>query len=156
MRNRGGLVLVIVALLTACVLAGCQSAGVAPRPDVQPKPAAVSDAFQIKNMPADRVFELDLSFLKRQDRVIEAAGKDMGQITTALAFSGGWKQTGTRVRVTLIKDSDTETTVKVAVMEQTRWKAIQSEPWGDPVLNPEKSARLAHDIRAFIEGSLNK
>jgi len=52
------------------------------------------------------------------------------------------------VYVTLIKDNETSTTLKVAVSEQKRKKLLQTEPWGDPKVNSEKSSKLAEDIKA--------
>ena len=67
--------------------------------------------------------------------------------------TGGYSQTGTRVYVTLIKDTEKTTTVKVAVAEQKRKKLLQTEPWGDPKVNSEKSSKLADDIKAALNSA---
>lgn len=111
------------------------------------KPKAVSGGvtFQ-RNAPYDKTFEDVLNFLKKQGYGIDSASKDAGTIFTEISIKGGWKQTGTRVNVTLIKDSDTATSVRVAVTEQKRYKAAQTEPWGDPKVNDEKSSQIADSL----------
>jgi len=97
--------------------------------------------------PADAVFEEVVTYLKKKDYTVESASKDAGQITTALVVTGGWRQTGTRVQVSLIIESDTSTTVKVAATEQHRYNALQVEPWSDPKVNGDNSAVLAADMK---------
>jgi hypothetical protein len=105
--------------------------------------------FQTNN-PYDKAYDTALNFLKRRDYTIDSASKETGQIVTAITVKGGWKQTGTRVQITLIKDSETATTIKVAVTEQKRWKALQTEPWGDPKVNSKKSTQLAEEIKTAL------
>ncbi|MDQ1636831.1 MAG: hypothetical protein QOF62_170 [Pyrinomonadaceae bacterium] len=106
--------------------------------------------FQIE-VAYDKAHEATLSYLKRQEYTIESASKETGQIVTAMTIKGGYSQTGTRVYVTLIKDSDNSTTLRVAVSEQKRKKLLQTEPWGDPKVNSEKSQKLADDIKAALK-----
>ena len=54
--------------------------------------------------------------------------------------------------MSLIKESDTETTVKVVATVQKRYKALQVEPWSDPVLDKEKTSSAASDLKAAITG----
>lgn len=118
------------------------------------KPKSVSGGvtFQV-NVSYDKAYEVVLNYLKRQDYTIDSASKETGQIVTAITIAGGYSQTGTRVYVTLIKDNETSTTIKVAVAEQKRKKLLQTEPWGDPKVNSEKSSKLADDIKAALRSA---
>lgn len=116
------------------------------------KPKAVSGAVTLQtDLPYERAYDSILNHLKRHDYTIDSASKDIGQIVTAMTIKGGYSQTGTRVYVTLIKDSETSTTVKVAVAEQKRKKLFQTEPWGDPKVNSEKSTKLAEEIKSALK-----
>ncbi|MEK6336167.1 MAG: hypothetical protein AABM67_14650 [Acidobacteriota bacterium] len=115
------------------------------------KPRSLSGGvtFQVE-IPYDKTYESSLNYLKRQDYTLDSASKETGQIVTAMTIKGGYSQTGTRVYVTLIKDSDNQTTIKVSVAEQKRKKFLQTEPWGDPKVNAEKSKKLAEDLKARL------
>jgi hypothetical protein len=115
------------------------------------KPVAVSggQSFDV-NKPFDAVFEASVTYLKKKNYTVESASKDAGQITTAMTVTGGWRQMGTRVEVSLIKQSDAVTTVKVAVTEQHRYNALQVEPWDDPKVNGDVSAALAADMKTGL------
>src|SRR5262249_30397433 len=63
----------------------------------------------------NRAYESVLNFLKRQSYTIDSAGKETGQIITAIDIKGSHSQTGTRVMVTCIKDSESQTSVRVVV-----------------------------------------
>ncbi len=118
------------------------------------KPKSVSGGVTFQtNMSYDKAYDAVLSYLKRQDYTIDSAGKETGQIVTAIAITGGYSQTGTRVYATLIKDSETSTTIKVIVSEQKRKKLLQTEPWGDPKVNAEKTSKLADDIKAALKSA---
>ena len=95
----------------------------------------------------DEAFQLIVNYLKRNGETIESASKDAGEIATALSIKGGWHQTGTRTQISLIKDSETATTVRVAITEQKRYKALQTEPWGSPKVNTGKSAEYAEKLQ---------
>lgn len=112
----------------------------------KPRKVSGGESFQV-NMPYDKTYDAVLNFLKKQDYRIEEASKETGQITTAIEVSGTWRQTGKRVLVTFIKESDAATTVKVAVTKQKRWKAAQTEPWGDPKVDGKESAQLVEQIK---------
>lgn len=107
--------------------------------------------FQV-NLPYEKSYETVLNFLKKQDYNIDSASKETGQIITEITVKGGWKQTGTRVQVTFIKDSESVTIVKVAVTEQKRYKALQVEPWGEAKVNSKKSEQLADEVKAELGG----
>jgi hypothetical protein len=102
------------------------------------------------NKPYDAAFEAVVTYLKKKDYTVESASKDAGQITTAMTITGGWRQTGTRVEVSLIKENDMITTVKVAATEQHRYNALQVEPWSDPKVNADASATLAADMKTEL------
>ena len=102
-------------------------------------------------LPYDKAYDAVLTYLKRQENTIDSASKETGQIVTAMTIKGGYSQTGTRVYVTLIKDNENSTTLRVAVSEQKRKKLVQTEPWGDPKVNTEKSQKLADGIKAALK-----
>ena len=66
-------------------------------------------------------------------------------------MKGGWKQTGTRVVLTLIKEKENATTIKAIITEQKRFKALQVEPWSDPVLEPKATAALRAELIKVLE-----
>ncbi len=98
----------------------------------------------------DRAFETVLNFLKKQGNTIDAAAKETGQITTAITISGGYRQTGSRVQITFIKEGENSVTMRVAVVEQKRYKALKTEPWGDPKVSLEKSNKAADELLAML------
>jgi CO dehydrogenase/acetyl-CoA synthase gamma subunit (corrinoid Fe-S protein) len=104
---------------------------------------AVTSAF-------DGTFDAVVRALKKADESVVVADRETGLIATEITVAGGWRQTGTRTVVSLIKESDAETTVKVAVTVQKRFKALQVEPWSDPVLDKEKTNTAAADLKAAI------
>lgn len=115
------------------------------------KPRGISGGvkFQVAK-PFDAVYESALNFLKRADYAIDSADKDAGQIVTAMTISGGYSQTGRRVYVIFIKDSDSATTLRVAVTDQKRKKLLQTEPWSDPKVNEKESDKLANDLKGAL------
>ena len=139
------------------VTAGCDTAGEsrherhAQQNADSAKPTAVSggESFQTA-LAYDAAYDGILTFLKKRDCMIESSNRDTGQIMTAQQITGGWRQTGTRYIVTLIKEKDAAITVRVAVSEQHRFKALQIEPWGDATVNGPQSASLAQEIKAAL------
>jgi hypothetical protein len=101
----------------------------------------------------EKAYEGILNHLKRQGYSLDVADRDAGQLVTAMDIKGGYSQTGTRVQVTCIKDSDAQTSVRVAVTEQKRKKLLQVEPWGDPKVNEEASAKLAEEFKSAISSA---
>jgi len=99
----------------------------------------------------DKTYDALLNYVKREGLTIDSASKETGQIVTSIEVAGKYHQTGTRVYLTVIKDSDTQTSVRVAVSEQKRYKAMQTEPWSSPKVNPEKSAELSEKIKAALK-----
>jgi hypothetical protein len=99
----------------------------------------------------ERVFAVALEYLKKQGYTIDSADKTVGQINTAMDIKGGFTQTGTTVQVTLIKDSDTQTTVRVTVKTQRRVKGSKEHPWRDIKIDPKESSRIAEELKAALK-----
>ena len=116
----------------------------------KPKSAPGGVKFQVQKSYQDS-YDALLNWAKRADYTIDKADKETGQIITAMAVTGGYSQTGTRVFLTLIKDSESATTVKVAVSEQKRKKLLQTEPWSDPNVNEKESSSLADKVKAALQ-----
>jgi hypothetical protein len=115
------------------------------------KPVAVAggETFSVP-LPYDQAFQSIVTALQKGGDTIDSASKDAGQIFTAIDVSGAWRQTGTRKAVTVIRDTDTSTLVRVAVTEQTRFKALQTDPWGVPSISASKTSKAASDLRAAL------
>lgn len=118
----------------------------------KPRSVTGGSAFQI-DMAYDKAYETVLNYLKKQDYTIDSASRETGQIVTAMVVTGGYSQTGTRVYVTLAKENETSTTIKVAVSEQKRKKLLQTEPWGDPKVNADRSSKLADEVKAALKSA---
>jgi hypothetical protein len=116
------------------------------------QPKKVTGGVIFQNAAAyEKTYEVILNHLKRQGQTIDSADKEVGQIITAMDIKGGYSQTGTRIQITLIKDSDTQTTVRVAVTKQKRKKALQVEPWSDPKVDDQESSKVAEEIKAALK-----
>jgi hypothetical protein len=107
---------------------------------------AVGVTFQA-SLSYEKCFEAVNNFLKRAGHEIETANKDGGSIVTAMEISGKYTQTGTRLHVTLIKDNDTQTSVRVAVTAQKRKKLLATEPWSNPKVDDSQTSKIA----AYLE-----
>jgi hypothetical protein len=103
-----------------------------------------------RNVPAERAYDDLLNWAKREGLVLASASRETGQIVTEIQVTGGYRQTGTRVYLTTIKDGDATTTIRVAVSEQKRYKALTTEAWGTPKVNAERSRDLAQRIQAAV------
>lgn len=101
----------------------------------------------------DKVFSVVLDYLKKKGYTIDSADKNIGQISTAMDIKGGFTQTGTTVQVTLIKDSDTQTTVRVVVKTQRRVKGAQEHPWRDIKIDPKESSRIAEELKTALKAA---
>lgn len=102
------------------------------------------------SIPYDTAYEGALNYLKREGYTIDSTSAETGQIVTAIDIKGGYRQTGTRVRITCIKDSDTQTSVRVLVTEQKRTKLLQTEPWNGAKANDKESAKIADAIKVAL------
>ncbi len=102
-------------------------------------------------VPIDKTFEVVTNELKREGHTLDRADKDAGQIITTMEISGGYSQTGTRIVVTLIKDSDSQTSLRVVVTKQKRKKLLQTEPWGGAKADNEESQKVAGALKAVLK-----
>ena len=116
----------------------------------QAKPVAGGVTFQVA-LPLDRCFDAVLNVLKRNGHEIESASKDAGTIVTAMEIAGKHSQTGTRYHVVLIKDGETQTSLRVAVTVQKRKKLLQAEPWSDPKLDEPESTKAAAELQEALK-----
>jgi len=101
--------------------------------------------------PYDETYEKTLNYLKRNEYAIESAYKETGQIVTEMTVKGGYTQTGTRVYAIFIKETDSSTTIRVAVSEQKRKNLLQTEPWGDAKVNDKESQRIADGLKTTLQ-----
>jgi hypothetical protein len=106
--------------------------------------------FQVPS-PISKTYDDLLNYVKREGLTIDSASKETGQIVTGIEVSGKYHQTGTRIYLTVMKDNDMQTSVRVAVSEQKRYKALQTEPWASPKVNAAKSAELSEKIKGAIK-----
>jgi hypothetical protein len=117
----------------------------------QPKALAGGVTFPMP-IPIAKCFDAVLNHLKRQGHDIDLADREAGRIVTVMEVAGGHSQTGTRILVTLIKDSDTQTSVRVAVTTQKRKKLLVTEPWSDPKVDESESAKAAAEMEKALQG----
>jgi hypothetical protein len=98
----------------------------------------------------ERVYDASLNVLKRLDQTIESASKETGQIVTAMVWGGGnflGIQTGKQVKITVFKDSDTESTIRVVATTTKRHKTVY-----DPAqYDAKETARIAAEIRSALK-----
>ncbi len=117
----------------------------------QPRVVGGTERFAVA-LPYEKTFEAVVTALKTSDNEVSDANKDAGLIATAIAVTGGWRQTGTRTVVSVIRDTDGSSIVKVVVTEQKRFKALQTEPWSDPKANPVKTSTAAAALKQALGG----
>lgn len=118
------------------------------------RPTAVADGMSFQDSTSyDKTFDDVVTFLKKQDYAIDSASKDAGTIFNSMSVKGHRHQTGTRVSVSLIRDSKNVTEVQVAVTQQKRFKALQTEPWGTPKVDKAKTSALAGKMKAVLSPS---
>jgi hypothetical protein len=92
----------------------------------------------------EKCFDAVNNFLKRAGHEIETANKDGGSIVTAMEITR--RYTHTRIRVTMIKDSNTQTSVRVAVTTQKRKKLLATEAWSNPKVDDSQTSKIAADL----------
>ena len=115
------------------------------------QPDTAGSATFTASLEVDKVFVAVLEYLKKQGYTIDSADKNIGQITKAMDIKGGFTQTGTTVQVTLIRDTDTQTAVRVAVKTQRRVKGSKEHPWRDIKIDPKESARIAEALKGTLK-----
>jgi len=94
----------------------------------------------------DAAYSAILTQLKKDGYSIDSASKDAG-IKTSLDVTGGYHQTGTHVEISFIPESGDKTDVKVAVMQQKRYKALSTDPWSPPKPSAKDSDALAAKLK---------
>lgn len=94
------------------------------------------------NMGYAKAYDIILNSLKKADYSLDSASQETGQIVTMLVVEGGWRQKGRRVIVTIVKEKDGTATLKCVATLQTRYKALQTEPWSEPTLDEEETAKV--------------
>ena len=104
--------------------------------------------------PSDKVFAAIVKVLNLSDRTVDATNKDSGLIATAIDIKGGYKQTGTRIVITVISISDSETLVRIASTEQKRYNGLQTEPWSDPKVDDTATAAVVAELQPKISDEL--
>ncbi|OIQ86977.1 hypothetical protein GALL_311630 [mine drainage metagenome] len=95
-------------------------------------------------------FESVVSALQKSGESVVVANRDSGMIATAIAVSGTWRQTGTRTVITVIRDGKADTLIRVEVTKQHRFKALQTDPWGDPSID----TKLTHEKTGALQKML--
>ena len=119
----------------------------------KPKPIAGGVRFQVAKS-FDATYEKVVNWVNHEDYTIDPAEtrKEIGQITTVIAqTSGGYSQSGRRLRITVIKDDETTTTLKVIVEDLKRKKLLAAEPWSDPKLNEKESQLVADQVKGTLQ-----
>jgi hypothetical protein len=117
----------------------------------QPKALAGGVTFQTP-LPIEECFDAVLNHLKHQGHYIELADREAGRIVTVMEVAGTHSQTGTRILVTFIKDSDSQTSVRVGVIAQKRKKLLVTEPWSDPKVDEAESSKAAAEMQKALQG----
>lgn len=102
----------------------------------------------------DRVFDALVTYLQKAGYSIDSASKESGLIATSMEISGGWKQTGKRILISVIRDGADNTSARVAATTQKRYKGLQAEPWGDPTVDEKTSATTAQKIHLELPAAL--
>jgi hypothetical protein len=92
------------------------------------------------------VYQAVLNQLKKDGFGIDSASRDAG-IKTTVVVTGGYRQTGTYLEVTFIAEGDSQTTARVTVYEEKRYKALMTEPWSTPKVNDKKSRDEAATLK---------
>lgn len=117
----------------------------------KPQAVAGGEKFTVP-LSYEKAFEALTTALQKADYNLAEGNKDLGMIATVLTVQGKLKQTGTRVIVSLIRDSEASTIVKVVVTQQTRVKTpvTYAGPWGLAVANEAKSTEVAATLKTAL------
>jgi hypothetical protein len=94
-------------------------------------------------------YEAVLNEVKKEGLSVDSASKDAG-IKTAISVSGRYHQTGEHIEIQFIQDSSKGTTVRVTAVRQTRYNALNTEPWSSPKVDPKQSQDAADKIKAGL------
>jgi hypothetical protein len=113
-------------------------------PKMKDVPGGVS--FQT-TAPYDRAYEAALNVMKRDGYAIESASRETGQIKTEMAIEHGAVDIGRYVVVTVIREADLATTIRVEAYKQGR---RINEQWQQRVGTKDKAQKLADSIQAAL------
>jgi hypothetical protein len=146
------------------------------------KIAAQSKEFKIEK-PYGETYETVLKWVKENAKLAdtsflipyeaEVADKETGQISTTLGVSRNWDHLRNapqrwlrRLIITLIKNDDSSTTVRVAITKRKRHyqrvihyegrgpDEIPTGSWGNPKVNKDESKEWANRIKAALQSSI--
>ena len=90
-----------------------------------------------------------LNEIKKEGLQVAAASQDAG-IKSELVVTGKYRQTGSHVEITFILSNAAQTTVKVAYLEQKRYKALNTEPWSEPKVNEQQSKAETDKLKTAL------
>ncbi|HLN80597.1 MAG TPA: hypothetical protein VK392_05345 [Thermoanaerobaculia bacterium] len=108
------------------------------------------ESFQIE-VPYDKAYDTCLNVLKRLDKTIESASKETGQILTMMDIGeGGFVQTGKQIKITVIKDTDTQSTIRVLATVQKRVSGRTVHPWREAKVDEKETASIASEVRSTL------
>ncbi len=116
--------------------------------------AVFGDETFVSNLAFEKIFDKVVEYLKIQGETIETADKNIGQIITALDVSGSvwFTQTNKKIQITLIKQNEQNTLIRVWVTENH----VGLVAWQFEVkINKEKSKNLAQSIKKFLESDID-
>ena len=118
------------------------------------KPKAITGAVELQVTKSfDQAFEKTVNWVNKNDFQIdpENTRKEIGQITTTIVqVDGGYSQAGTRLRVTVIKEDDNNTTLKVLVEKLSRKKLFGAEPWSNPKVDLEQTQKVVDQMKTLF------
>jgi hypothetical protein len=97
--------------------------------------------------PYNKAYEVALDAIKRAGYTIESASRESGQIKTELAVEHGGVDIGRAVVVTVMKDNDTLTTIRVTAYKQGRRIGGQ---WQQRVGTKDRAQKLADSIQSAL------
>jgi hypothetical protein len=97
-----------------------------------------------------------VTYLKKTGYSLDTASRDSGEVATSLEITGGWRQTGRRTVISVIKDTAGSTSLRVAITEQKRYKGLQTEPWSDPKVDDKASKEAAQKIQTELPSALTQ
>ena len=155
----------VVALALMLIVLLCSSLPVAAQNRRERREARVTESgkpqkltggvtFQAAMSPGDS-FDAAVKYLQLQSLTLdESSRKDLGQIISDMEIVdvGGFRNNnrGYRTYITLIRENDNLTTVRVIVSEQKRTKHLQAEPWGTATVNTEKTNKAADELKKAL------
>jgi|SRR5579883_2117488 len=101
--------------------------------------------------PYDETFDFVRTWLQKQEFKIELAERDAGNIRTPIEQTEkkllGFSKAGTRIAVSLIKESASQTTIKIVVADYSKKGA---DPWSNPKTNSENTKKVSDQLRTDI------